>query len=134
MRIQINPEGVPIYQQIADQVRYRIVSKQLIVGDELPSIRCLAQTIRVNPNTVAKAYRELENEGFLEKRRTKGTFVAQQMTELTLQQRTSLITPQIDAIIAYASRLGLSPPQLVDLIQSRERTMQDKASTKREEI
>ena len=88
----------------------------------------------MNPNTVAKAYRELENEGFLEKRRTKGTFVAQQMTELTLQQRTSLITPQIDAIIAYASRLGLSPPQLVDLIQSRERAMQDKASTKREEI
>lgn len=115
--------------------KFAIVSfKQLIVGDELPSIRCLAQTIRVNPNTVAKAYRELENEGFLEKRHTKGTFVAQQMTELTLQQRTSLITPQIDAIIAYASRLGLSPPQLVDLIQSRERAMQDKASTKREEI
>ena len=115
--------------------KFAIVSfKQLIVGDELPSIRCLAQTIRVNPNTVAKAYRELENEGFLEKRHTKGTFVAQQMTELTLQQRTSLITPQIDAIIAYASRLGLSPSQLVDLIQSRERAMQDKASTKREEI
>ena len=62
MLLHISSDGPPIYQQIVEQIRFRIISGQLRGGNELPTIRGLAETLRVNPNTVARAYRELEHE------------------------------------------------------------------------
>ena len=77
MRIHISPnDGVPIYQQIVNQVKYLLASGRLSAGEELPPIRVLAEKLVVNPNTVARAYRELETAGLVEKRRTAGTFVS----------------------------------------------------------
>ena len=91
MLLHISSDGPPIYQQIVEQVRFRIVSGQLRSGDELPTIRGLAEDLRVNPNTVARAYRELEHESLVEKRRTTGTFVAELPKRLGIAQRRKLI-------------------------------------------
>ena len=78
MRIHISSsDGVPIYLQIVNQVKYLVASGRLAPGEELPPIRVLAERLVVNPNTVARAYRELEAAGVVEKRRTAGTFVSE---------------------------------------------------------
>ena len=77
MQIHISSsDGVPIYLQIVNQVKYLVASGRLAPGEELPPIRVLAERLVVNPNTVARAYRELEAAGVVEKRRTAGTFVS----------------------------------------------------------
>ena len=77
MQIHISPnDGVPIYLQIVNQVKYQVASGRLAPGQELPPIRVLAEQLVVNPNTVARAYRELELAGVVTKRRTAGTYVS----------------------------------------------------------
>jgi GntR family transcriptional regulator len=88
MQIHISTtDGVPIYQQIVNQVKYLIGSGRLAAGDELPPIRVLAEQLVVNPNTVARAYRELEGAGVVEKRRTAGTYVSDQGSPLARRER-----------------------------------------------
>ena len=120
MQLHISSDGVPIYQQIVDQIQYRIMSGQLCVGDELPTIRGLAEELRVNPNTVARAYRELENEGLVEKRRTTGTFVAELPATRSLAERRRLLTPHLDKLIIQSRQLGFSVDDLLDLLRKRD--------------
>src|SRR5262245_2033930 len=78
MLFRTNPSlGVPIYLQLMEQVRHAIETGALRPGDQLPGIRPLAEELVINPNTVAKAYRELEHEGVLELRHGAGAFVAE---------------------------------------------------------
>lgn len=72
----IQPSGLPIYLQLMDQVRLAVETGLLAVGDQLPGIRRVAEELVINPNTVAKAYRELEHEGVVELRQGAGAFVA----------------------------------------------------------
>lgn len=75
--ISLNPKsGVPIYRQIQDQIRYGIASGRLRPGEQLPTVRALAVDLSVNPNTVIKAYTELERQGILTTEQGSGTFVA----------------------------------------------------------
>jgi GntR family transcriptional regulator len=67
--------GIPLYVQVKEQIRHAIETGALTVGDQLPGIRSLAETLVINPNTVIKVYRELENEGILEIRHGLGAFV-----------------------------------------------------------
>ena len=77
MQIHISSsDGVPIYLQIVNQVKYLVASGRLAAGAELPPIRVLAERLLINPSTVARAYRELETAGIVEKRRTAGTYVS----------------------------------------------------------
>lgn len=122
MLLHITTDGPPIYQQIIQQIRFRIVSGQLRVGDELPTIRGLAESARVNPNTVARAYRELETEGLVEKRRTVGTFVAATSARLTAAQRRKLIAPHLDLLLIQAKQLGISLDELI--VQLTDRSVQ----------
>src|SRR5690349_20038415 len=78
-------DGVPIYLQIVNQVKYLVASGRLAPGEEMPPIRVLAERLRVNPNTVARAYRELEAERMVVKRRTAGTFVSDAGSPLALR-------------------------------------------------
>jgi GntR family transcriptional regulator len=119
MLLHITTDGPPIYQQIVDQIRFRIVSGQLSAGDELPTIRGLAESARVNPNTVARAYRELETEGLVEKRRTVGTFVAAGSERVSVAQRRRLIAPHIDRVLIQAKQLGISLDELVAQLSER---------------
>src|SRR3954451_3673881 len=93
MDIHISPhDGVPIYQQIVTQVKYLVAAGRLAAGEELPAIRVLAERLRVNPNTVARAYRELEVAGVVEKRRTAGTFVSAGGAPLARRGRLRVLT------------------------------------------
>src|SRR5260370_30977351 len=76
---QLNPRsGVPIYRQLQDQTRYGVASGVLTAGEQLPTVRALAVELSVNPNTVIKAYSELEREGLLTTEQGSGTFIAVQ--------------------------------------------------------
>ncbi|MCG8648495.1 MAG: GntR family transcriptional regulator [Pirellulales bacterium] len=120
MLLHISSDGVPIYQQIVDQIQYRIMSGQLRAGDELPTIRGLAESLRVNPNTVARAYRELEQDGLIEKRRTTGTFVAELPPRQSAAQRRRLITPLVDKLVIQSRQLGISVDELLEQIRKRD--------------
>lgn len=128
MLLHISSDGAPIYQQIAEQIRFRIVSGQLAAGDELPTIRGLAESLRVNPNTVARAYRELEHEQLVEKRRTTGTFVAELTQKLGVAQRRKLISPEIDKLLIQARQLGIPLEELVGLLERRDSQLDRKES------
>ena len=88
LQIHISPnDGVPIYLQIVNQVKYQVASGRLEPGEELPPIRVLAEQLVVNPNTVARAYRELEQAGVVTKRRTAGTYVSDTGSPLARRER-----------------------------------------------
>ncbi len=125
MRIHISSsDGVPIYLQIVNQVKYLVGSGRLAPGEELPPIRVLAERLVVNPNTVARAYRELEAAGVVEKRRTAGTFVSEAGSPLARRERLKILTERIDALLAEARQMGIEVSEIVELIARRDQAMQ----------
>ena len=116
-------DGVPIYQQIVTQIRYLVAAGKLAPGVEMPPIRALAEQLQINPNTVARAYRELEQEGTVEKRSTKGTFVSNKGTKLNNRHRLSAIHDRIDQLLAESNQLGFSVEQLMDEIRARSKRL-----------
>jgi GntR family transcriptional regulator len=124
VRIHISPnDGVPIYQQIVNQVKYLVASGRLLPGEELPPIRVLAERLVVNPNTVARAYRELESAGLVEKRRTAGTYVANTGSPLALSERVKILSERVDGLLAEARQLGIGVDEVVELIVRRDQAM-----------
>jgi GntR family transcriptional regulator len=117
-------DGVPIYQQIVNQVKYLVAAGRLAPGEELPPIRVLAERLLVNPNTVARAYRELESAGVVEKRRTAGTYVSDAGSPLARKERLRIITERVDGLLAEARQLGITVDELVELIGRRDQAMQ----------
>src|SRR5688572_7486105 len=125
VRIHISPnDGVPIYLQIVNQVKYLVASGRLAPGEELPPIRVLAERLVVNPNTVARAYRELEVVGIVEKRRTAGTYVSDTGSRLARRERLKIITERVDALLAEARQMGVDLDELIRLVRQRDETMQ----------
>ena len=125
MRIHISSsDGVPIYLQIVNQVKYLVASGRLAPGEELPPIRVLAEKLVVNPNTVARAYRELEAAGVVEKRRTAGTFVSEAGSPLARRERLRILTERVDALLAEARQMGIEVSELIELIARRNEAMQ----------
>ena len=121
MQIHITTsDGVPFYQQIVNQVKYLVASGRLKTGDELSPIRVLADQLLVNPNTVARAYRELETAGIVEKRRTAGTYVSDQGSPLARRERVRILTDRIDALLAEARQMDVHLEDVVKLIQQRD--------------
>ncbi|MFN3651879.1 MAG: GntR family transcriptional regulator [Armatimonadota bacterium] len=121
MQIQISPqEGVPIYQQIVNQVRHLVASGRLAPGEELPPIRVLAERLTINPNTVARAYRELEVAGVVAKRRTSGTYVSSGAAPMPRSERLALLADRIDALLADAEQLGLDVEALAGYLRERD--------------
>ncbi len=106
MQIHISTNGLPIYLQIVNQIKYLVSSGRLTAGEELPPIRALAEKLMVNPNTVARAYRELEGAGIVEKRRTAGTYVSDQGSPLARRERLKILSERIDALLAEAAPDG----------------------------
>ena len=88
LHLQIDPHsGVPVYRQMMDQVKYYIASGALQPGDQLPSIRELAQKLSVNPTTVVKAYGELQHGDVIEMRHGKGVFVTERSVQMSDRER-----------------------------------------------
>ena len=125
MQIHITSnDGVPIYQQIVNQVKYLVASGRLSPDEELPAIRVLAEQLLVNPNTVARAYRELETAGVLTKRRTAGTYVSQRGSPLDRRERLRILTGRVDALLAEARQMNVTIDQVFELIRRRDEKMQ----------
>lgn len=118
MQIHIQAQGgVPIYLQVMQQIKYLVASGRLEPGDELPSIRSLAEQLIVNPNTIARAYRELETQGVVEKRRTAGTFVADSGSPLARKERLKLLKERIDQLLTEAFQMGFELDEVMKLVQ-----------------
>ena len=125
MQIHITSnDGVPIYLQIVNQVKYLVASGRLSPGEELPPIRVLAEQLLVNPNTVARAYRELETAGVVTKRRTAGTYVSQRGSPLDRRERLRIISERVDALLAEARQMNVTIDQVFALIRRRDEKMQ----------
>ena len=125
MQIHISSsDGVPIYLQIVNQVKYLVASGRLSPGEELPPIRVLAEQLLVNPNTVARAYRELEGAGVVTKRRTAGTYVSDAGSPLNRSQRLKILTERVDALLAEARQMDVTTDQVFELIRRRDEKMQ----------
>lgn len=121
MQIHIQAQGgVPIYLQVMQQIKYLVASGRLQPGDELPSIRTLAEQLIVNPNTIARAYRELETAGVVEKRRTAGTFVAEAGSPLARKERLKLLKQRVDQLLVEAFQMGFGLDEVIKLVQQSE--------------
>ncbi len=120
MRIQVQFDlGQPVYMQIMDQVKSAAASGALQPGDSLPGIRPLAEQLRVNRNTVAKAYLELEREGVVETRPGKGCFLRNGQSPFRKAARTGMLLPQIDAVVVQAHNLQIPDDEVIRLLQDR---------------
>jgi len=119
--IKINlADGVPLYRQIVNQIRYMVATGVLVVGDELPPIRTLALELKVTPNTIVKAYGDLEAAGVVRKRHGSGTFVSDGgPSRLATKERRRIIDERIDALLAEARQLDFSLDDLFKAIQRR---------------
>jgi len=125
MQIHISAnDGVPIYLQIVNQIKYLVASGRLTPGEELPPMRVLAERLLVNPNTVARAYRELETAGIVEKRRTAGTYVSDQGSPLARRERVKILAARVDALLAEARQMDIAFEDLIKLVEQRHEAMQ----------
>jgi GntR family transcriptional regulator len=119
-------DGVPIYLQIANQVKYLVACGRLGAGDEIPPIRVLAHQLLVNPNTIARAYLELEREGVVQKRHGSGTFISDAGSPLAHKERLKILAERVDALLAEARHFEVEPAELLRLIKERSQSIQPK--------
>ena len=122
MRISTH-DGVPVYLQIVNQVKYLVAAQRLSPGDALPSVRKLAEQLVVNPNTVARAYRELETAGVLTTRRGAGVYVSDNGSPLARGEQMKILTERIDVLLAEARQMNVNLETLVDLLHKRSRRL-----------
>ena len=104
--------NTPIYRQITDQVRLAVTQGKLAVGDQLPSVRALAEDLVVNPNTVARAYGDLTREGLLESRAGRGVFITQKRRVYSRAEGRRRLEPMLSTLIGEAMILDFKPEEL----------------------
>jgi GntR family transcriptional regulator len=121
--------GRPAYLQIVQQVKYAAASGALLPGEPLPSIRPLAEELRINRNTVAKAYAELEGEGIIETRPGKGSVLAENHSPLRKRVRQQRVLEAIDEAIVQAHHLQISSAEFRELVEQRLERFRSDADT-----
>lgn len=109
--------GVPFYRQIIDQIKFGIASGKLKVGEQLPTVRALAVELKVNLNTVAKAYKELEIQNILETQQGTGTFISDIKVQISLKERTSKLREICHEFSSIAMAYGFSINDLIEQLQ-----------------
>ena len=129
MQIHISPnDGVPIYLQIVNQVKYLVACGRLAPGEELPPIRVLAEQLLVNPNTIARAYMELERDGIVAKRHGSGTYVSDAGSPLARKERMKILSERADALLAEAHHLNVDLDSVIDLLKQRRKLLNKEPS------
>jgi GntR family transcriptional regulator len=124
MQIRLNPsDGLPIYLQIVNQVKYLVASGRLSPGEEIPPMRVLAEELLVNPNTIARAYLELERAGIVTKRHGMGTYIAEASRPLPQRERMKILRERVDALVTEARHLGVPLVEVVKLLRERDAAM-----------
>ena len=130
MFFSIDPNnGVPIFDQIVRQVKFAIAEESLIAGQLLPSVRQLSQQLTLNPNTVARAYLQLQSENLLEALRGRGLIVTQEATERCKSIRRELIADRLNSVLAEALHSGLAAKEILELVRSQLKSMDGQLPT-----
>ena len=120
MHIELNyKSGIPAYLQIVEQVKYGLAAGTLRQGDQLPSIRELAERLGLNRNTVAKAYAELEHQGVAETVQGRGVFVSRLASPFTKKVRNSILVGAIDAAIVQAHQFRVGREEFLETVRER---------------
>jgi GntR family transcriptional regulator len=131
MLLKPNPSsGVPIYLQLMEQVKHAIETGALRPGEQLPSIRPLAEELVINPNTVAKAYRELEHEGVIELRQGSGAFVSENGRAGRVA-RVKTAQPVLQAALERLTAAGLTPEEIRRLFEAELLRLADRPRTRK---
>ncbi len=113
MHFSINPSSDrPVYQQLIDQIKRDIALDRLRIGDKLPTVRELAAKLLINPNTIAKVYRNLEADGIIRTRPGAGAFVAEIDSQLSLDVRRRIICEQLERVFVDAVHMQISAATL----------------------
>ncbi len=120
VRVQLREDGGPPYRQLIDGVRRRIERGTLLPGDRIPPVRALADELGLAPNTVARAYRELEDEGWIEGRGRAGTFVADRLPERPTGADAALMDAA-DRYLRRAAQLGVDREAAIRAVGRRSR-------------
>src|SRR5436309_7065037 len=117
MVLRINPaSGVPLYLQLIEQVKHAIETGAMRAGEQLPSVRQMAEELLINPNTVARAYRELEHEGVIELKHGSGAFIRESIVpRAKLMQKAQGV---VQSLLGRLASLGLSEDEIRRLLES----------------
>jgi GntR family transcriptional regulator len=122
LRIVLDPTGgVPFYRQIILQIEMAIADGRLTVGSQLPTVRGLAVELEINPNTVARAYSELEIRGIVTTQQGTGTFISDKKVELTEIEREQVLTRLVQSFLGSASSYGFTLPEVIDFLGTLEK-------------
>src|SRR5262245_7494034 len=125
MQIHISPtDGVPIYLQIVNQIKYLVSSGRLTPGEELPPIRTLSDKLIVSPNTVDTNDSEVKRACIVMKRRTTGTYVSTGVSRLGRRDRIKIVSRRVYALLAEARHMGIPLDELIELMRGRDAIMQ----------
>lgn len=112
--------GVPVYRQIIDQIASGAATGALAPGDQLPTVRQLAVDLSINPNTVIRAYRELEIRGMLETQQGTGTFISQKLPERDHPERERRLAQLVTEFMARVGSEGFTAEEAIDQLQERQ--------------
>lgn len=119
MRLRLDTtSALPIYAQMIDQIRRAVASGELSPGEQLPTVRQLAVELRINPNTVARVYRELEHLGLIATRQGRGTFVTEARPEVVTHERQAELHRLAQSAMNEAAMLGFTPSELIRAIEA----------------
>ena len=111
--------GTPFYRQIIDQIRFGIATGRLKIGDQLPTVRALAVDLKINLNTVAKAYKELEIKNILETQQGTGTFISDVKVEITDRDRTRKLEEICNEFTTIAFSYGFTLNDILNQLQKK---------------
>jgi GntR family transcriptional regulator len=109
--------GVPVYRQLIDQVQAAIAAGALAVGDQLPTVRQVAVDLVINPNTVLRAYREMEIRGTLDTQQGSGTFIADKKIEYSKGERERQLGQLVGELVSRAGSAGFTVEQLIKALR-----------------
>jgi GntR family transcriptional regulator len=109
----------PIYKQIADHIRLAVATGRIATGEQLPSVRALAEQLVLNPNTVAKAYSELGHDGLIESRAGRGIFIIEKRKVFSAEEAWRRLDPTLNTLIGEAMTLDISREELRDAFEKK---------------
>ena len=118
--------GIPFYRQIIDQIRYGVAMGNLRVGEQLPTVRALAVALKVNLNTVSKAYRELEIQSILESQQGTGTFIGTTKVAIAPTERKKKLESICSEFLSIAAGYGISVDELIGELAKRKGGLNEK--------
>ena len=129
MHLRISLEGgVPLYQQIVEQVKRLVAGGRLQPGADIPPIRVLAEQLRINPNTVARAYLELQREGVIVTRQGSGTVVSGTRSPMPRRDKLKVLARTVDVLLTDASHLDVPLNDVIELVRDRAAALRPKVS------